>query len=154
MTITTESPDETGKIGERLGKLLQGGNRIYLTGTLGAGKTCLALGIARGWGAVEHGTSPTFTLINEYHRPDGNVLYHVDCYRLSSVPDALSTGLEDVLDSISPLVVEWPERIEGILPAEALWIAIGDERNSHRKIVFTARGNHAAKLLADLKGKR
>jgi tRNA threonylcarbamoyladenosine biosynthesis protein TsaE len=149
--LITHSPEETEDLGQQLGAQLQPGDLIALSGTLGAGKTCFVRGLARGWGTVERPTSPTFTLINEYHRRAGSGrLFHVDCYRLEGAGDARSTGLEDVLASGDIVVVEWPERIEEMLPGERLWIAIHSPREDDREFRISASGSRAQTLLRAL----
>lgn len=147
-TIQTSSPAETEAFGERLGSLLQSGDVLCLSGVLGAGKTALTRGLARGWGALERPTSPTFTLINEYHREaDAQRFYHVDCYRLSGPLDAVTTGIEDIFDAPGAVVLEWPERIEEILPPRRLWIDIGVDSDNERTFTLRAEGERAADLL-------
>lgn len=149
--ITTHSPEDTEALGQRLGALIEPGDVIALSGALGAGKTCFVRGLARGWGAVERPTSPTFTLINEYHRPDGaGQMYHVDCYRLENAGDAWSTGLEDVLASGDIVVIEWPERIADILPGARLWIGIDSPGETDREFHLSASGARAEALLREL----
>src|SRR5512140_2132201 len=80
----SRSPDQTRRMGMRLGALLEPGDLICLSGDLGAGKTTLVQGIARGWGSLDSVTSPTFILVNAYRRPDGQVMHHVDAYRMAS----------------------------------------------------------------------
>src|SRR5512139_771414 len=88
ITLVTHSPEATEALGERLGVRLLPGDVIALSGELGAGKTCFVRGLARGWGAMERPTSPTFTLINLYHRQaDAVQMAHVDCYRLENARD-------------------------------------------------------------------
>ncbi len=70
----SRSAEQTRRLGMRLGTLLKTGQGVYLSGELGSGKTTLVQGIAQGWGSIDHVTSPTFVLINEYHRPDGETL--------------------------------------------------------------------------------
>jgi tRNA threonylcarbamoyladenosine biosynthesis protein TsaE len=148
----THSPSETELLGEQIGALLHGGDLLCLSGTLGAGKTCLVRGLARGWGAVERPTSPTFTLINEYRQSDGSQrFYHVDCYRLSGAADAWTTGLEDIFDSTSVVVIEWPERILDVLPPERLWIAIQDQGDTSREFTLAASGPRVQALLQTLR---
>lgn len=107
--VRTTSPDATLAAGCRLGEQLEGGEVVLLSGTLGAGKTVLARGIARGLKAGSWHGSPTFTLINEYHgRLD---MAHVDLYRLAS-GDAADLGLEEYVEQNWVLVLEWPERDE------------------------------------------
>jgi tRNA threonylcarbamoyladenosine biosynthesis protein TsaE len=149
MTLITHAPAETEQLGERIGARLRAGDLLCLAGELGAGKTCLTRGLARGWGAVERPTSPTFTLVNEYRRADGARMYHVDCYRLSGEADAWTTGLDDLFDQ-GVVVIEWPERIGGALPVERLWVAIGDLGGEDRQLVFSASGERAGELMDGL----
>jgi tRNA threonylcarbamoyladenosine biosynthesis protein TsaE len=149
--LKTNSPAETEALGERLGASLRPGDLIALAGELGAGKTCLVRGLARGWGAQERPTSPTFTLINEYHQKDGLArMYHVDCYRLEDARDAWSTGLEDVLASGEIVVIEWPERVREILPTDLLWIEIDSTDENSRELRLKAAGSRAGELMAAL----
>jgi len=151
LVIVTHGPEETEQLGERLGKRLQSGDVVALSGELGAGKTCLVRGLARGWGAVDHPTSPTFTLINEYRRErDSQRFYHVDAYRLADARDAQTLGLEDALDAAGVVVVEWAERIRGALPDAALWIEVEDLGGDVRRFCFDPRGSHAEKIIAGI----
>ena len=145
--LHTSSPAETEALGNRIGKLLRSGDILRLSGNLGAGKTCLARGIARGWGALETASSPTFALINEYDRPDGSRLYHVDGYRLAGVDDAVSTGLEDALAAGQFVVIEWPERVAALLPADSLLIELSDTGESTRQLIITAGGAASQRLV-------
>jgi tRNA threonylcarbamoyladenosine biosynthesis protein TsaE len=136
----------------RLGELLQVHDLVCLSGELGAGKTALARGIGRGWGTGLRVTSPTFTLVNEYPRlADGRILYHVDCYRLEETADQISAGLEDVLDGSGAVMIEWPERIETILPEDRLWVGLSYVSETRRKLHMTATGDRSAELLEDFK---
>ena len=148
ITLTTHSAEETELLGERLGACLRSGDLVCLAGDLGAGKTCLARGLARGWGALERATSPTFTLVNEYRRAvDSQRFFHMDCYRLSDVAEAQTTALDDILDASGVVVIEWPERIESALPPERLWIRIVDIGGSSRELILQASGERAAAFL-------
>jgi tRNA threonylcarbamoyladenosine biosynthesis protein TsaE len=148
LTLITRNAAETESLGERLGALLQTGDVLCLSGTLGAGKTCLTRGLARGWGALEKPTSPTFTLINEYRRSvDSQRFYHVDCYRLKNAADALTTGLDDIFDAEGVVVIEWPERIEEALPPERLWVQITDHGGEERQLDFIPSGERAVQLV-------
>jgi len=94
---------------------LKGGEVITLSGVLGAGKTQLVKGLARGLGYRGAVTSPTFTLINEY--VGGRLpLYHIDLYRIKSTEEAIAFGIEDYLPSAGVTVIEWPDRVEALLP--------------------------------------
>ena len=131
----------------RIGQLLRRGDTLRLSGNLGSGKTCLARGLARGWGALETASSPTFALINEYHRSDGAQLFHADGYRLGGVDDAISTGLEDALAAGQIVVIEWPERLAELLPADSLLIELENIGESTRRLIITAGGPQSRRLL-------
>jgi tRNA threonylcarbamoyladenosine biosynthesis protein TsaE len=153
ITLHSNSPDETERIGERIGGLLADGDLILLSGTLGAGKTCITRGLARGWGTVEQPTSPTFTLINEYHRDaDQTRFYHSDCYRIEGVADAESTGIEDLFGAPGVLVIEWAERIKALLPPDYVLIELEEDGEGARRLTITACGERPRQLLAQLRG--
>ncbi len=145
----SHGPEQTRRLGVRLGELLRAGDLICLEGELGAGKTCLAQGIGRGCGVAESLISPTFTFIHEYKlSKSGTALCHVDLYRISDVPDALGLGLDDYLDDRSAItVIEWPEHVEELLPQERLWILIRFIEGSKRIMLFSARGARYEELL-------
>ena len=146
------SPAQTGRIGERLGGLLQAGDTVCLAGELGSGKTCLAQGIGAGWGAADDVTSPTFTLIHEMRRRgDGAALYHVDLYRIESEQEARLLGLSDVFDGGAACVIEWPERAHGLLPASYLSIDFAVIDETRRRLTFSAQGDRHRELLCELK---
>jgi tRNA threonylcarbamoyladenosine biosynthesis protein TsaE len=148
--FTSYSVEQTSQVGYHLGKLLAAGDVICLAGDLGAGKTVLARGVGLGWGAVEPVTSPTFTLIHEHHRiQDNRVLYHVDCYRLLGAADAWGIGLEEVLHGDGSVLVEWPEHVQDVLPAERLWIGLEFLDTTRRNVTVRATGpRHEALLQA------
>ena len=109
-TFISHSPEETESLGERLGRAASHGLVIALTGDLGAGKTQLVKGLARGLGGAARVHSPTFTLVNEY--AGGRLrLFHLDLYRLESHRQILSAGLEEFFQPDGVAVVEWAERI-------------------------------------------
>jgi len=128
------------------------GDLICLVGELGAGKTTLVGGLARGWGAVETVNSPTFVFVNEYSRPQGGRLYHVDAYRLRNAAEAESIALDDLLSTRDAAVlIEWPERVKEALPDEGLWIVLTWQDEQSRKIEVTAQGSRALELLKGLR---
>jgi tRNA threonylcarbamoyladenosine biosynthesis protein TsaE len=142
------SPAQTARLGERLGKLLRGGEVICLEGNLGAGKTCLAQGIGRGWGATDDLTSPTFTLIHELRRTQDTAhLYHVDLYRIEKEAEAWMLGLTDLMDSTSSVLIEWPERAPSLLPSERLWITLEFVDDTRRRLSFIATDEFHLELL-------
>lgn len=132
----------------RLGELLESGNLVCLAGDLGAGKTTMAQGIARGWGSLDPVTSPTFVLINEYRRADNERLFHVDAFRLSSPDEARMLGLEELFDQgAGPVMIEWPEKLSDVLPDERLWIHLSWQDDSRRRLEIAATGPAYASLL-------
>jgi tRNA threonylcarbamoyladenosine biosynthesis protein TsaE len=147
LEFLSHSPEQTQRLGVRLGELLKPADLLCLAGDLGSGKTTLAQGIARGWGALDPVTSPTFTLINEYRRADRARLFHVDAFRLSGAQEAFTLGLDELLDGHGPVVVEWPERILTLLPPERLWIELSWVDESRRNLQFKATGHAYDRLL-------
>ncbi|MBQ4244203.1 MAG: tRNA (adenosine(37)-N6)-threonylcarbamoyltransferase complex ATPase subunit type 1 TsaE [Clostridia bacterium] len=127
----TNSAEQTAQLGERLAAKLKGTEVIALFGGLGMGKTAFTRGLARGLGAGDVVSSPTFALVNEY---SGRVpVYHFDMYRVNSWDDLYSTGFFDYLDT-GVLVIEWSENIEGALPENALRITISRGEHDNQRI--------------------
>ncbi|MBQ1586590.1 MAG: tRNA (adenosine(37)-N6)-threonylcarbamoyltransferase complex ATPase subunit type 1 TsaE [Ruminococcus sp.] len=127
----TNSAEETEQLGERIASKLKGMEVIALFGGLGMGKTAFTRGLARGLGADDVVSSPTFALVNEY---SGRVpVYHFDMYRVTSWDDLYSTGFFDYLDT-GVLVIEWSENIEGALPENALRITISRGESDNQRI--------------------
>jgi tRNA threonylcarbamoyladenosine biosynthesis protein TsaE len=145
----SRSPEQTRRIGMRLGGLLKPGDLICLQGDLGAGKTTLVQGIAQGWGSLDAVSSPTFILVNEYRRPDGGQLFHMDAYRLESGLEAAELDL-DLMLSEGALIVEWPERIASVLPDKELRINFVFISEEQRQMWFKAKGSHYDHILAEL----
>ena len=150
LEFISRSPEQTHRLGTRLGELLRGGDKICLEGELGAGKTCLAQGIATGWGVTGPVRSPTFTLIHEYRRPgDKHKLYHIDLYRIANAAEAWALGLDDVWISGGVCIIEWPERAQDILPAERLWIRLTAIDELRRMFHMEAQSASYQALLED-----
>jgi tRNA threonylcarbamoyladenosine biosynthesis protein TsaE len=114
--------EDTRAIGAALAPLLHPGDALALTGELGAGKTTLVQGLARGLGFTGPVVSPTFTLVREYR---GRLtVYHVDVYRLERVQDVIDLGFEEMTGDDGVLVVEWGDVVEGLLPPEHLLVEL------------------------------
>ena len=137
MDWITHSPETSRALGAALGQTLATGDLVCLEGDLGAGKTTFVQGLAAGWGSHNQVTSPTFVLINEYHRPNGDRLYHMDAYRLGSAMEAEDLDLDTLL-ATSPLVVEWADRIRAALPDPAFTIRIEDLDGDDRRFSIEA----------------
>jgi tRNA threonylcarbamoyladenosine biosynthesis protein TsaE len=150
MDFFSRSPEQTRRIGMRLGGALQAGDVICLQGDLGAGKTTFVQGVALGWGSLDAVSSPTFILVNVYRRGDEARLFHMDAYRLDSTPEAEELDLDSMLNE-GPLLIEWPERIDGLVPGECLWIKLEHVDEEEREMTFRSTGKRYDDLLKVLR---
>ena len=111
--------------------------RVYaFYGDMGAGKTTFIGEVCRLLGVEDDVSSPTFSIVNEYDTSDGKKLYHFDCYRLDSEEEAIDVGAEDYFYSGNTCFVEWPEKIEGILPADVIDVHITVLPDGSRRVRF------------------
>jgi tRNA threonylcarbamoyladenosine biosynthesis protein TsaE len=138
-TFISHSPAETESLGETFGRAAKMGFVFALSGDLGAGKTQLVKGLARGLGISARVHSPTFTLVNEYG--DGRLkLFHLDLYRLETREQILSAGIEEFLSPDGVAVIEWAERMEDgrwkIEDGKIKMVKIEILNESERKIVY------------------
>ena len=139
----------TRAAGERLGAAALAGDVIALSGPLGAGKTELARGIARGLEVVGAVSSPTFVLIAEH---EGRLpFFHVDAYRLAGAEDALGAGILDERRADGVTVIEWAERLGAVLPAGRLELLIDGAGDEPRSLVARATDERHRRLLAVLR---
>jgi len=150
LEFTSRSPEQTRRLGIRLGALLQMGDVVCLSGDLGAGKTTLVQGIAQGWGSLNAVSSPTFVLVNVYHRPTGEHIYHLDAYRLQSALEAEDLDLE-IMQEQGALIVEWPERIDSALPRERLRVEMQYVADEQRSMLFRPEGEHYVRLVSEFR---
>jgi len=146
MDFFSRGPEQTRRIGVRLGGALQVGDVICLQGDLGAGKTTFVQGIAQGWGSLDSVSSPTFIIVNVYRRGDEARLFHMDAYRLDSTLEAEELDLDSMLAQ-GPLLIEWPERMDGLVPNERLWVSLEYINEEEREMKFKASGKHYDDLL-------
>jgi len=146
MDFFSRSPEQTRRIGMRLGGALQVGDVICLQGDLGAGKTTFVQGVAQGWGSRDSVSSPTFILVNIYRRDNHDQLFHMDAYRIDSAPEAEELDLDSMLAD-GALLIEWPERMDGIVPEEHLWISFEYIDDEEREMKFKASGKRYDELL-------
>jgi tRNA threonylcarbamoyladenosine biosynthesis protein TsaE len=143
-SVITHSPAETESLGASWGQVAARGWVIGLVGDLGAGKTQLVKGLARGLGITERIHSPTFTLLNIYS--GGRLpLYHLDLYRLETQEQIIAAGLEEYLTPDGVTVIEWAERWFGTNPLDVpssplaprtRWVQIQTLSESERRITY------------------
>ncbi len=134
----SNSPADTEKIGEDLGKSITNGCVIAFLGGLGMGKTCFTRGLAKGLDSSDTVTSPTFALVNEYL--SGRLpLYHFDMYRVSGWEDLYSTGFFDYIDEGGVIAAEWSENIENALPDDTIYVKFKKIGDNTREITITSK---------------
>jgi tRNA threonylcarbamoyladenosine biosynthesis protein TsaE len=146
--VRSDDPEATRSIGRALGRAAMPGTVVALSGELGAGKTQLAKGVARGLGVESVVNSPTFVLMNEHV---GRLrLFHVDAYRLGDPEEAAAAGLLDDRASGGVVVIEWADRLDGWLPAERLDVRIDPVEGapSARVLSWRAYGDQHERLAA------
>ncbi len=128
----SHSEKQTAAFAEEYAKTLCAGDVLLLHGEMGAGKTAFVKGLARGLHITEEVTSPTYAYLNDY----AGKLYHYDCYRISSEEQAEQLGLCDYFDAGKICVLEWSEKIAGLLPPRCKQIVIEKTGEEERKITF------------------
>ncbi len=138
MIRESNSVDETIAIGKQFAEELEQGDIVCLYGDLGTGKTHFVKGIASFFRVSEvEVNSPTFTLINEY--PGTVPIYHFDCYRLKNEQEALEIGAEEYLFGEGVSLIEWPERINSLLPNDVIKVELNHAGDSKRIIRILER---------------
>jgi len=149
LEIRLESLEDTERFGVKLGQVLKSGDVVCLNGELGAGKTTLTKSIGIGLGVNDYITSPTFTLINEY---SGRLpVYHFDVYRLENVEDLYDLGFDEYFYGKGVSIVEWAEKIEGLLPEHRLVLDIEKGNDIDKRVIkIKAYGNRYIEMLKEL----
>ncbi len=146
MEKLSTSVAQTLKIGRQLGRNLRGGEIILLSGSLGAGKTVLAKGIAQGLGINKDDIiSPTFVLLRVHKGK--HLLQHFDLYRLRTIEDIFALGFQEYLYSQAVTLIEWPQRLKFLLPKEFLKIKLLMKAKNKRCFKFMAKGKKHIILL-------
>ncbi len=131
-TLICKTADEMENLGRSIGETCKAGTVISLRGSLGAGKTVFAKGVARSLGIEEAIVSPTFTLVQEY---EGRLpMYHMDLYRITSEDDFQMIGGEDMLYSDGVCLIEWSEVIDALLPKGTIFVQITVNEDQSRTV--------------------
>lgn len=147
-TYRTQSPEETVQLGRRLGRFLDAGDLVVLTGELGSGKTWFTKGIALGLDITEVVTSPSFALMNAYEGRE--TLFHMDVYRLEDLDDFLDTGLAECFEGDGIAVMEWGGKWPEILPPERVTVDFRILGEQSREVVMIAQHNRMIEILSSL----
>lgn len=144
------TPQATSDFGELLGKHLAAGDLVALTGDLGAGKTQLTKGLARGLGVPEeyHITSPTYTMINEY--PGRVPLYHCDFYRLKENSELEDLGYEEYFNGMGVTVIEWADKVIDFLPENRVEIHISLQETNTRLLEVVGFGSRCERIVTEM----
>ena len=122
--ITIDSLDELTTVARQIIDSLDGRNVVAFCGAMGAGKTTLISAIMEELGSADTVTSPTFALVNQYYTSERKAVYHFDFYRINNISEAFDMGYEEYFYSGDLCFVEWPEKIEALLPEEVVEVRI------------------------------
>ncbi len=133
--IEIDSLSQLDKVARTIIESLEGRSVVLLRGEMGAGKTTLVSAIAEYLGSDDSVSSPTFAIVNEYLTDEEQRVYHFDMYRIEKLEEALDFGVEEYLSSGELCLIEWPEKIEELLPEDAMEVKIEVTSPTHR--VFT-----------------
>lgn len=147
LKVITYSKEETHQFGEKIAAAAKPNMVFLLEGDLGAGKTTLTQGIARGLGITRKVTSPTFNILKIYH---GTMpLYHIDAYRLEGVSQDL--GFDEFLDDDGLTVIEWSQYVPSLIPPHHMTITIHLLEESSREFILQASGTEYEELLEEIR---
>ena len=136
MEIICRNEKDTAKFAKKFAKTLNGGEIILLVGDLGAGKTTFTKSVAKHLKIKEHITSPTFTIVNEYH--SGRlVLYHFDMYRIEDESEAMELGFDEYFSGNAVCMIEWPQRVQNLLPKKYIEVNIEKLDETSRKFTIS-----------------
>ncbi len=150
MIIEVNSIDETMALGEKLGRILRGGDAIEMIGDVGAGKTTFTKGLARGLGVEDDVQSPTFTISRVYQARDGLQLAHYDFYRLVDAGIMSEELRETIHEPHMITCIEWGEIVAGVVPKDSLRITLESPTETSRRIEFTSGGEQSQRLVEAL----
>jgi tRNA threonylcarbamoyladenosine biosynthesis protein TsaE len=148
-SVYLSSDSETDALGHLLAKHIGVGDPLLLSGPIGAGKSHLSRAIIRSrLGRMEDVPSPTYTLVQTYEDPDGDI-WHADLYRLSHPDDVVELGLEEAFNTAICLI-EWPDRLGPLTPLNAIDISLAPEGDGRRAVLRFSGREHLERALADV----
>ena len=124
MLLKIDSINDLPEAADAILEALNGRSIVAFWGEMGAGKTTLIRALCDRLGITDTVTSPTFALVNEYHTETGEPIYHFDFYRINRIEEVFDFGYEEYFYSVTLCLIEWPEKIEGLLPEETLSVRI------------------------------
>jgi tRNA threonylcarbamoyladenosine biosynthesis protein TsaE len=163
LKLHSRQAEQTQDVGRRLGELLRGDELILLDGQLGAGKTTFTQGLAQGMQIHDLISSPTFTILKEYHRRRKQALparkqtafplFHFDLYRLDDPDEIMALGFDEYFEGEGVCVVEWPERAADFWPEAKLVVSLRIDGEDQRSLTLHASGEHYCQLLHALEQK-
>jgi len=138
--LVTHGPDQLEAASKAIIEAGKGADAWLFIGEMGAGKTTLIRAICAELDVLDEVSSPTFSIVNEYLTAKDETLYHFDFYRLESEEEALDIGIEEYFYAGNICLMEWPERVEGLLPERFLRIDITENSDHSRTIKMTMHG--------------
>lgn len=138
--ILSKGPDDLGEAVKAIIKAGKAADIWLFMGQMGAGKTTLIKAICGTLQVLDEVNSPTFSIVNEYLTATDETLYHFDFYRLENEEEAYNIGVEEYFYSGNTCMIEWPERVEGLLPDNFLRIDITENTDQSRTIKLTMHG--------------
>jgi len=136
MQIIIKDTDDLNRAAAEFIKLTAGNDIFAFYGPMGAGKTTFIKAVCLELGSIDMPTSPTFTLVNEYNTARGEVLYHFDFFRIENTEEVFDFGFEEYLLSGNKCFMEWPEKIESLLPAETVRVSISPDDDGSRSLTI------------------
>ncbi|MEX2380080.1 MAG: tRNA (adenosine(37)-N6)-threonylcarbamoyltransferase complex ATPase subunit type 1 TsaE [Vicingaceae bacterium] len=129
MELRSKQLEDLPEVAQEIVELTKSNKVLTFSGSMGAGKTTLITAICKILGVEDAISSPTYSLVNEYLDADGQSIYHFDFYRIEDEEEALDMGVEEYFYSGNLCLIEWPEKIEGLLPENCLQIKINLEKS-------------------------
>lgn len=135
-SFTIQSTKELNKVAEALIELMKRVNIFAFKGSMGAGKTTFIKAICAALGVENAVNSPTFAIVNEYENPLGEPIFHFDFYRLNKVQEAVDIGFQEYIESGYLCLIEWPEKIDNLLPENCVYVNIHSEDNTSVRTIY------------------